>query len=190
VDVEFDDSVTDPEALASAADRLMETALSTPGIMEEYGDPRFGEFFVAKADGNRPKPGPTVVVEVAGGVLQEAYSPDSAVRLVLVDWDTESGTAGDDGIVTIIGKGRRSRLALVTEFPTVPVDQMGKDTGQALRAAGIECQQARQGRRRWVLYDLASGALLGTRVYNDRAEAVEGAAQADDVLVLPLAIPR
>ena len=39
--------VTDPEALASAADRLLETVLSTPGIVEEYGDPRFGEFFVA-----------------------------------------------------------------------------------------------------------------------------------------------
>ena len=40
--------------IASAADRLMETALSTPGIMEEYGDPRFGEFFVAPADKTRP----------------------------------------------------------------------------------------------------------------------------------------
>ena len=39
VDVEYDDQVTDPEALASAADRLMETVLSTPGIMEEYGEP-------------------------------------------------------------------------------------------------------------------------------------------------------
>jgi hypothetical protein len=46
VDVEYDNHVTDPEAIASAADRLMETVLSTPGIMGEYGDPHFGEFFV------------------------------------------------------------------------------------------------------------------------------------------------
>lgn len=46
LDVTYDDQVTDPESLASAADRLMETVLSTPGIMEEYGNPRFGEFFV------------------------------------------------------------------------------------------------------------------------------------------------
>lgn len=46
VEVEYNDRVTDPEAIASAADRLMETVLSTPGIMEEYGDPRFGEFLV------------------------------------------------------------------------------------------------------------------------------------------------
>ena len=44
---EYDARATDPEGLASAMDRLMETVLSTPGIMEEYGDPRIGEFFVA-----------------------------------------------------------------------------------------------------------------------------------------------
>jgi hypothetical protein len=47
LDIEYDDEVTDPEALASAADRLLETVLSTPGIVEEYGDPRFSEFYVA-----------------------------------------------------------------------------------------------------------------------------------------------
>ena len=39
LDVTYDGHVTDPESLASAADRLMETVLSTPGIMEEYGQP-------------------------------------------------------------------------------------------------------------------------------------------------------
>lgn len=40
VKVDFDDSQTDPESLASAMDTLMKTALSTPGILDEYGDPR------------------------------------------------------------------------------------------------------------------------------------------------------
>jgi hypothetical protein len=44
VDVEFDDAVTDAESVATALDRLMETVLSTPGILEEYGDPEVGEF--------------------------------------------------------------------------------------------------------------------------------------------------
>jgi hypothetical protein len=47
VDIKYDPELTDPEGLASAMDRLLETALSTPGIMEEYGDPKVGEFFVA-----------------------------------------------------------------------------------------------------------------------------------------------
>jgi hypothetical protein len=41
VPVEFDDNVTDGEALAYALDVLIETALcQTP--MEEYGNPTFG----------------------------------------------------------------------------------------------------------------------------------------------------
>jgi hypothetical protein len=48
VSVDFDPGVTDPESLASALDRLLETALSTPGIFEDYGNPHVGEFFVAR----------------------------------------------------------------------------------------------------------------------------------------------
>jgi hypothetical protein len=48
VSLDFDPGVTDPESLASAMDRLLETALSTPGIFEDYGNPRVGEFFVAR----------------------------------------------------------------------------------------------------------------------------------------------
>ena len=37
---------TDPEGLAGAMDRLLETALSTPDILDEYANPKFGEFLV------------------------------------------------------------------------------------------------------------------------------------------------
>jgi len=40
-----------------------------------------------------------------------------------------------------------------------------------------------------VLYDLATNGLLGKKVYNERSEAVEDAAQANDILVPPLVIP-
>ena len=46
IDVEYNPRHTDPEGLAVAMDRLLETALSTPGILDEYGNPEFGEFFV------------------------------------------------------------------------------------------------------------------------------------------------
>jgi hypothetical protein len=46
VPVEYDENVTDLESLSSALDILLETALSTDGILDEYGDPYFGCSFV------------------------------------------------------------------------------------------------------------------------------------------------
>lgn len=52
VSVEYDDRVTDPEALADMMDRILDFAVADPGIDEsldeEYGGVRFGAFFVAK----------------------------------------------------------------------------------------------------------------------------------------------
>jgi len=46
LEIDYDPGVTDPEGLASAMDRLLETSLSIPGVLDEYGSPRFGEFLV------------------------------------------------------------------------------------------------------------------------------------------------
>jgi hypothetical protein len=194
VEIEYDPDLTHPDGLASAMDRLLETALSTPGIMEEYGDPRFGEFFVAPANGGRHTPGTTVVVEIAGGVLQEAYSSDQAVQLLLADYDTEGCTPDDDaGIVEITGEDSRSQLVRAVQFPTVSIDQLaGTDTGQALELAGVaprpEPDTELAVRQRWVLYDLDTDALLTTRLYASYDDAATDASQASDVLVLPLLI--
>jgi hypothetical protein len=48
VEIDYDPASTDPEGLACAMDRLLETALSTPDLLDEYGSPTVGEFFVAK----------------------------------------------------------------------------------------------------------------------------------------------
>lgn len=45
LDVTYDESITDPDSLAEAFDKLLETARSTPGILDEYGNPEVGEFF-------------------------------------------------------------------------------------------------------------------------------------------------
>ncbi len=45
LEVTYDESVTDPELLASALDTLMETTTSTQGILDEHGDPQIGEFW-------------------------------------------------------------------------------------------------------------------------------------------------
>jgi hypothetical protein len=187
-DVEYNPKRTDPEGLASAADRLMETALSIPEIMEEYGTPRFGEFFVACAANNPPPAPPIVVVEVSGGVLQKAYA-DAAIQLVLVDWDSDGcKPAADNDIFEAGGK-----TVYVTDMPVTPIDEIvGTDAEKALEAAGLDVLGERddglQRLHRWVLYDLASDSLLGTRVYTDYAEAVEDAERANDILVLPLVI--
>ena len=47
VNVFYKPTVVNPERLAAVLDQLLRTALSTPGILEEYGDPRVREFFVA-----------------------------------------------------------------------------------------------------------------------------------------------
>ena len=48
VEIEYDPAMTDPDGLACAMDRLLETALSTPDIFSDYGNPKVGEFFVAQ----------------------------------------------------------------------------------------------------------------------------------------------
>jgi hypothetical protein len=45
VDVSYDDVMTSPDGLCDMAERLLETALSTPGITSEYGDLGFGCFY-------------------------------------------------------------------------------------------------------------------------------------------------
>jgi hypothetical protein len=48
LEVRYNPKRTDPESLATALDRLLETALSTPGIMDDYGNPTFGPCWVAE----------------------------------------------------------------------------------------------------------------------------------------------
>lgn len=44
IPVYYDGEKTDAEALACAFDTLIETAMSTPGILDEYANPTVGEF--------------------------------------------------------------------------------------------------------------------------------------------------
>ena len=48
LDIDYDPDLTDPEGLACAMDRLLETALSTPGILDDYDNPHIGKFFVLR----------------------------------------------------------------------------------------------------------------------------------------------
>ena len=81
VEVEYNPAMTDGEGLACAMDRLFETALSTPDILSEYGNPTVGEFFVAKETASSK-----IVLNISGGVLQDVFSSDPAISVALVNW--------------------------------------------------------------------------------------------------------
>ncbi len=68
IDVDYDDSRTDPDALGEALDRLMETALSIPRILDEYGPVQVGQF-------EMPGSGAIVVAGNPFGNGLSAYGP-------------------------------------------------------------------------------------------------------------------
>ena len=53
--VEFDENKTDAESVATALDRVLETGMSTPGVLDEYGNPSAGEFFVLDTETARQR---------------------------------------------------------------------------------------------------------------------------------------
>ena len=79
IEVEFDPAVTDAESLASAMDRLMETALSTPDILADYGKPAVKDFYAVGKSTTR------FVASV------EVVDPDSQAPVSLEIRKTEGG---------------------------------------------------------------------------------------------------
>jgi hypothetical protein len=186
VEVEYDPAMTDPEGLACAMDRLLETALSTPGITDDYGNPKVDEFFIAK---ETAPPAAKVVLNISGGVLQGVFGSDPAIAVTRVDWDTEGSDSSEPGVFEIPDGHGGTQLAAVAEYPVLPLtDLVGTETEAALKAAGLELTEAadRTVTRRWILYCIDSDMLLTTRTYDSYDEAAEDANQVDDVLVLPL----
>lgn len=56
IPVEYDPALADAEGIASAADTLLETALSMPGLLDNFGNPRFGSFLIAAESPNGKDP--------------------------------------------------------------------------------------------------------------------------------------
>ena len=50
IEVEYEPDKTDAESVASALDTLLETAMSTPGILDDYGNIEVGPFYVKEAE--------------------------------------------------------------------------------------------------------------------------------------------
>ena len=139
VDVDYNPDVTDPEGLAVAADRLMETICSTPGILDDYDNPILGEFFVAGPAIDFIAAGPQrVVVNVYGGVVQDVFCSDPHARAAIVDWDNEGRDPSEDGIVEVQMEDGGKTPACVADYPTQPLKNLpGTDVEKALRAAKL-----------------------------------------------------
>jgi hypothetical protein len=138
VEVNYNPRYADPEGLAVALDRLMETALLIPAAMEEYGNPAIGDFFVTESTSKGQNIPPRMVLNVHGGVLQEVYCDNPRAKVILVDWDTD-GVCPTEEVVEIDDSRGDCRLATVAEYPFASLtDLAGTATLAALQAARIE----------------------------------------------------
>ena len=87
IEVEFDGNQTDAESLAAAADMLLQTALSTPGLLDEYGNPQFGEFFIEQAISHHHQLGQQPGIEVRCPKNDGGHEPDWTTTQVVCDVD-------------------------------------------------------------------------------------------------------
>jgi hypothetical protein len=115
------------------------------------------------------------------------------LQALLVDFDADGADIESDGVVEITDRAGRSCYAIVGEYPVLPLaDLEGTETLAALEAGGLVgpsfLESQHNLHRRYVIYDHDADALLGTRAYRNRPEAVEDAAEFNDVIVLPLFI--
>ena len=184
--IDYDPEKTDPESLATAMDRLMETILSTPGITEEYGDPQIGEFFVAPA-GLGETDSPLVVVTIDGGCLQEVYASAANIRVAAIDHDTECCTGDEPGVVSVDGK-----LVAVGQHDPLPLET-GTPAADVLAAVGIAWAaqdsppSAENVLRRWVLYNDDTQQLLSAETFDSYEAALDALdPRLNDVFVLPI----
>jgi hypothetical protein len=169
VDIDYDPHVTDPEAVASAMDILLATALSTPDILDVCGNPSVGEFLVADP---LPIDGQLYALRIDADLLRRQKSllatlVDSALRGAL---NLGQPQAADllDGVLSLL-------------------DEIADQSDERRSAtAQPEANDESGLRRRWLLYDLDTDALLSTQLYTSYEDAAGDAAQVNDVLVLPL----
>lgn len=163
VEVEFDPVMTDAESLATAMDRLMETALSTPDIMSDYGSPAVKEFYavakkptryvtsvqVVDPDSQAPvaveirKTGGGYLVGIDGSYLEQDVGPvydpcNFGVELEVPDDEEESS---DDQVARNLVE-TAERLGLDTEQIDELVHEQFSQMASAINNEGLEAQLA------------------------------------------------
>jgi hypothetical protein len=78
-----------------------------------------------------------VVLNVFGGVVQDVFSSDAAIEVVIVDWDTEGADLDASGLVELADGGGVSH-AFVSRPQVRPLSELARtDASAAMRKAGI-----------------------------------------------------
>lgn len=77
-----------------------------------------------------------IVLNLYGGIVQDAFATDPDVELIVVDWDTEDA-ADEDTVQAADADG--GELRAFVSYPTLQAwtALAGTDTGAILRAAGV-----------------------------------------------------
>ena len=77
-----------------------------------------------------------LVINVYGGLVQEAYCSDPEIEVLLVDWDVEPADAEHPSVVQVPSDNRRSQLAYVAPLTVQALDALqGTQVAAAIDAA-------------------------------------------------------
>jgi hypothetical protein len=79
---------------------------------------------------------PPLVLNVYGGVVQDAFSDIPGVEIVVVDWDVDRDDADHPDVVSLVDRQCRARQACVAPLIVRPFsDLVGTDVEAAIEAA-------------------------------------------------------
>lgn len=80
-----------------------------------------------------------IVINVAGGIVQDIFCSDSAAEATVVDWDIETWSPDEPGIVLVRDFLVRERLAHVGRRAVQPMlDLAGTDVEAAIEEANFD----------------------------------------------------
>lgn len=84
---------------------------------------------------------PALILNVHGGVVQDAFSDLPGLEITVVDWDVDAADAGHPDVVSIVDRQSRDQCACVAPLTVRPFAELvGTDVEAALEAAdGLGC---------------------------------------------------
>ncbi|HVX09953.1 MAG TPA: hypothetical protein VHC22_02010 [Pirellulales bacterium] len=118
---------------------------------------------------------PRIVINIYGGSIQDIFTSDRGVEVVVVNWDTDNVDPSTETFKVRCSDGERRRAIVTCRAPFRLEDLAGTDAAAALNEAGIKigtnCRSMRDDSGLFALYDLDLGELVSTAVFCSYLEA-------------------